>query len=324
VNLYSYNVELPFTKNKINFREISTQDQISLAKSNLSNGNDLDSLYEYFILSKTLFEQCIKEKEILNKITVIEYVLFLVKLRMISVGLNIEFLLKNETSQKTKIKIELKTYLKNLYEIGKFFENDENQYVFDKNILIKLNWPRVNSIQNFKKLLSENKNEYQMVLETLQEYIQYIEIKNKKIIFDNFNDKQKIEMIDSLPINLKNKIQDKIIQAISFIFETKLFDVKTFENERFNFYNLRFIEHIKMFFSYDIRSLYTELYYLASFHLPPDYILKISPSERKIYLSIIEEQQKAKENKNSKDDFAEAAVSQSVKDLALEFGDQVQ
>ncbi len=323
MDLYSYNVELPFTKNKINFREISTQDQINLAKANLSNGNDLDSLYDYFILSKNLFEQCVKEKEILNKITFIEYVLFLVKLRMISVGLNIEFLLKNETTQKTKIKIDLKTYLKNLYKVGEFFEKNENQYIFDENVLIKLNWPRINSIEIFKKLLLENKNEYQMVLETLQEYIQYIEIKNKRITFDNFNHKQRIEMIDSLPINLKNKIQDKIIEAISFIFETKLFDVKTFENERFNFYNLRFIEHIKMFFSYDIRSLYTELYYLASFHLPPNYILNISPSERKIYLSIIDEQQKAKESKNSKDDFAQAAVSQSVKDLALEFGDQV-
>lgn len=324
MNLYSYNVELPFTKNKIIFKEISTQDQINLAKANLNYGNDLDSLYEYFILSKSLFEECVKDKKILNKINIIEYVLFLVKLRMISIGLSIEFLLKNETSTKTKIKIDLKSYLKNLYSVGEFFENEDNKYIYDKNIKIELGWPKINTINVFKNLLSQNKNEYQIVSDTLQEYIECIEIKNKKIIFENFSYEQKVDMIDKLTINLKTKIQNKIIDAIKFLFETKLFDIKNFENERFNFYNLRFIEHIKMFFSYDIKSLYTEMYYLASFHLSPEYILKTSPSERKIYLSIIEEQQKAKENKESKDDFTQAAMSQSVKDLALEFGDQVQ
>lgn len=311
MNVYSYNVDLPFTKNQINFREVNTQEQLFLAKANLNYNNDTKSLFDYFNSTKKLFEGCIENKESFNKISLIEYVLFLIKLRIVSVGLYIEFLLNNNKNQKTKIKIDLRSYLRNLYSVGEFFENDKNAIISDKNISIKLGWPKISSIETFQKFILENKNEYQIITNTLQEYVEFIEINNKKIIFDNFNYFQKIEMIDSIPMVLKNKIQDKVIEAITFLFNKKLFDVKNFENERFNFYNLKFIEHIKMFFAYDIKSLYTEIYYLASVHLSPDYVLKTSPSERKIYLSIIEEQQKAKDNKN--DSFSNAIAEQENK-----------
>jgi hypothetical protein len=77
-----------------------------------------------------------------------------------------------------------------------------------------------------------------------------------------------------------------------------------------------------MFFSNDIRSLYQEIYILSSFNLPPSYILNISPSERKIYFSIIEEQQKRNQEKgNGGVGDITPKSNQNLEDLALEFGD---
>ena len=42
--LYNYTVDLPFSKNQINFRELNTQEQILLAKANLNYNSDLETL----------------------------------------------------------------------------------------------------------------------------------------------------------------------------------------------------------------------------------------------------------------------------------------
>ena len=92
-------------------------------------------------------------------------------------------------------------------------------------------------------------------------------------------------------------------------------------------YNLNFLEHIKMIFSNDLKSLFREVYYLASSNLHPDYVMKISDSERKIYLTIIQEEVKRQEDaskgKNESIPQDEVGYSQSVKDLALEFGENI-
>ena len=81
-----------------------------------------------------------------------------------------------------------------------------------------------------------------------------------------------------------------------------------------------------MFFSVDIRSIYQELYFLGEQSLSQEYILSISPAERKIYSSIISE---ARKNKNGGDSSEQVATisnkysgsaSKEVQDLALEFG----
>jgi hypothetical protein len=72
-----------------------------------------------------------------------------------------------------------------------------------------------------------------------------------------------------------------------------------------------------MIFSYDVKSIYSEIYFLANCSLNPEYILSISPSERRIYMSIIQEQ-RSKRDGNQPDQNSEA-----LKDLALEFGEEL-
>jgi hypothetical protein len=323
VDFYNYSVDLPFTKNKIIFRELNTQEQLFLAKANFTHSNDKESMYDYFLFVKKIIENCVEDKNILNRINIVEYVLFLVKLRIVSIGSSMEFFLNNKSPTKTKVQIDLKNYLISLYKASDFLEKEENNLIFYKNIKVKLNWPMVQSLENFSKMVLENKSQYEIFNESVQEYIESIEIKNNKILCGNFDFKQKNNLIDSLNLKVKNQIQDKIIEGLKILFEAEVFDVGDFKNQKFNFYNFSFIEHIKLFFSYDVRSIYQEIYLLASCNLNPEYVLSVSPSERNVYLKIFQQQRKSQEKSSSGVDFAtqNGNISNDVKNLAAEFGD---
>jgi hypothetical protein len=321
MDYYNYSVDLPYTKCKIDFREINTQEQLLIAKANLSFSNNKDSLYDYhkFILSVIL--NCVKDKEEFYKINIIEYVLFLVKLRSISVGSTIEFLLKDENKAKTKIQINLKSYLLNLYNASNYFEDKNNSILTEKSIELKLNWPNINSVSTFNNLLLNEKKEYYVFNNSLFEFIEYIKINDNKILWNNLNTEEKLKLFDKFPIILKNKMEKNIIDAIKKLIESDMFDVSFFKDYKFSIYNLNFVEHIKMFLSYDLKSLFTEIYYLAVSKLPPNYVLTISDSERKMFMTIIQEQNKKQED-NSSSVAPEDSIgfSGAVKDLAVEFG----
>jgi hypothetical protein len=300
-----------------------------LAKANISFSNNKESMYDYNEFIFNIILNCVKNKEDLLKINIIEYVLFLVKLRTISIGPSIEFLLKTEEDSKTKTKIQLdlRRYLLNLYNASNFFESDINSILTENNIEIKINWPNIKSISTFNQLTIKYKTEYEILNNSFCEFVEYVKIGNDKIVLHDLNFTQKIELFDKFPLSVKSKIQEKIIEGTKLLFDYNLFEVSFFSDYKFNFYNLSFIEHIKIFFSYDLKSLYHEIYFLSSYKLPPEYILTISQAERKIYMSIIEEQNKKKDKQSSDvpDDIPNesSGYSDEVKKLALEFGEEL-
>ena len=83
---YNYSVDLPYTNTKISYRELNTQEQLLLAKANISFSGDNNSLFDYNQFAFELISNCIKNKEDFYKINIIEYVMFLVKLRIMSIG----------------------------------------------------------------------------------------------------------------------------------------------------------------------------------------------------------------------------------------------
>ena len=313
---YNYSLDLPHTKIKLHHRELNTNEQIALAKANLTIASTKDSLIDYHNFILDILKNCVKNFNDIQNITIIEYVLFLVKLRILSVGNTIEFLMKG-SDQKTKVQLDLKSYLTNLYKSSVFFENPDNNTIVDNNINIKLNWPTIKTINLFSDYIIADKNIYESINDSIQEFIEYVKINDKKIQFNVFSSKQKNDLLDSLPMHLKLQTQNKIFEALKELITTEIFDVSIFKDQRFNIYNLNFIEHIRMIFSYDVKSIYSEIYFLANCNLNPEYILSISPSERRIYMSIIQEQ-RSKRDGNQPDQNSEA-----LKDLALEFGEEL-
>ena len=315
MDYYNYILDLPHTKIKLHHRELNTKEQIALAKANLTIPNIKEYLIDYHNFILDVLKNNVKNFDDIQNITIIEYVLFLVKLRILSVGNTIEFLMK-DTDKKTKIQLDLKSYLVNLYKASSFFENPDNNIVIENNISIKLNWPFVKSINVFNDFIIADKNIYESINDSIQEFIEYIKIDNKIIQFNAFNSKQKNDLLDSLPMHLKIKTQNQIFEALKQLITSEVFDVSIFKEQRFNIYNLSFIEHVKMIFSYDVKSIYSEIYFLASCSLEPNYVMTLSPSERKVYISIVQENRSKKDGNSSQ-------TSNAIKDLALEFGEQV-
>jgi hypothetical protein len=329
MDYYNYTVDLPYSKCKVKYREINTGEQLSLTKANMSFPNNKESLYDYYQYLLNVVLNCVENKDDFLKINIVDYVLFLVKLRNISIGSTIDFVLKGEEGEKTKkkIQIDLKKYMLNLYNAAKVFESEENNLIAENDLEVKINWPNINSVEVFNDLFLNHDNEYELFNDTICEYVEYIKINNDKIVWNNLNRDQKVKLFDKLPLTIKTKIQNKIILASTELFGYDIFQISFFSDYKFNFYNLSFIEHIKLIFSYDLKSLYQEIYYLSTQHLPPSYIMTISQGERKIYMTIIEEANKKQEKETPdlpEDEMANGSgYSNAIKKLAVEFGEDL-
>lgn len=317
---YNYNIELPFSKKNFNFREINTSEQIALSKATIIFSKNKEALnYNNFIIN--VIQNCVENKKDFLDLNVIDYILFLTKVRIVSIGGGIE--LQSEGTDKNvksvKITLDLNLFLKNLYE-GSLKALEKN-VIKEKEIEIKLKWPDVSSLDVFVK--KEAKNDFELFLNSYQEFIDYIKIEKEIINFKKFTTKQKIKILDGLSISLTKKLQETIIEMLNFLKSYDLWGISILKDYTFHLYNLGFVDFIRLFFTYDLKSLYKELYYFSNANLPPDYILKISQSERKIYSSIIEEHQRTMENKETKYDFQKInkTGAKTVEDLALEFGD---
>ncbi len=313
---YSQKLDLPFSNISLSFRELKTKDQILLSKAIMSFSNRKEDFLNYHNFVLNIISKCVQNVNDIDKINIIEYVLFLVKFRMISIGTSVSFLLNTDGTKKTKLKIDLKTYLTNLYNASMSIRDDE--LLIDKDVEIKISWPNIKSIPNFYKNLLNNSSEYFLINNTLYEFIEHIKFNNKKIILTNFSSQEKQNIFEKLSVSLKQKIQDIVINKVKFLIESDLFGLSYFKDYKFNLYSMSFLEHIRLFFSYDLKSLYQEIYILSGSGLSTEYIMDISPTERNIYFTIMQEQKASQNKKSSPED---NIPNQSLEDLALEFGD---
>lgn len=316
---YNYSTELPFSNKKVKFKEITTEQQIALSKANLSFPKTKENYFDYnnFVL-KTI-KECLETPDDFDNINIIDYVLFITKLRIVSIGSSIEFITKTENAEfKTaKTTINLNLFLKNLYYGA--VEAIKDNLITENNIEIKLCWPTIKSIKVFQDIID---NDFKVVFDSFQEFIEYIKIGDKKIIFSNFDSIQKNEIFCKISVSLIKKVQELVLENVKKLNQCDLFMVESFKNNTFNLYTLSFIDFIRLFFSYDVKSLYEEIFYMAGENLPPEYVLKLSPAERKVYSSIIVEARKRKENNQNDgvNNMIKSNASKSVQDLALEFG----
>ena len=83
---YNYSAELPFSKKTLKFREITTEEQLILAKANLSFPNDKTNYFDFNNFVIETLSNCIENKNDFKKLNIIDFVLFLTKIRIISIG----------------------------------------------------------------------------------------------------------------------------------------------------------------------------------------------------------------------------------------------
>ena len=318
---YLYKLDLPFNKNDILFRDITTKEQIDLQKINLYYPQDTDYYLNYYESIAKIVESCLENKEILKNINIIEMLLIAIKIRIVSFGNILEFNIesKQEDIKNVKIKIDLNDLIRNILITS--IDSLEIKEIEENDIKIILSWPNVNSIKFFYNLYFAEISSEEKLLESLPEYIDSIIIKDEIIKINKFTHDQKENICDKLPMSLQTKIQESIIKNINNLLSKNIFNIRQLDDEKLNFYTLSFIRILKMIFSQNPRRIYEEVYILSNFNLDSNYIMSLTPIERKLYLSFVESQQKSNQPKTDQIDQQMHQHSSAVNDLAVEFGD---
>lgn len=77
-----------------------------------------------------------------------------------------------------------------------------------------------------------------------------------------------------------------------------------------------------MIFTQNPKRIYEEIYILSNFNIDSNYVMNLSSTERKIYISFIESQQKSQNQQTQPDSLTQPDIKKrTVDDLAVEFGD---
>jgi hypothetical protein len=300
MDFYLYSVEMPFTGVKLFYRELNSREQIYISKANVTLPLEPEFLEDYGRVLLDIVLNCVKNKEDFYKINLIEYVLFLCKLRIASIGEEIELMVSQEEAeedepsekkQNIKLTLNLSTFMLQLYEIGKacFLDN-----VIETNDMeVYINWPNIKCENYF---LSSKSTLF--VLDSLPLYIEKIKIKDKIISLDSYELNQRNEIYDRFSVKLQNKIKEKILNAIKQFTEFKIFKGELSNYISFNFYNISYQNILRLLFSDNLKSIYQEYYVLASRNIPPNYIDSLTIGERKVYYSFLEKQMEQEETEN--------------------------
>jgi hypothetical protein len=307
---FLHSVELPFSGIKLFYREINCKEQLLLAKAGILYPFGEENNIDYITAIEKIIINCVENKEDFFKLNIIDYVLFLTKLRILSFDRELEITFDKSTEDGMKIKstINLENFIKILYETISDIKLDK--IIEYRKLKTKLKWPSTIT----KIFLLENKND---ISPTITEFIDSIALNESTFInFENFTKKEKDEIFNKLPIKLKKQIEDRILEAITKLIDKNLFNIDNMDWFRFSFYESSYIHFLRLIFSFNLKSLYQEYYLLASKNINLSYIDDISISDKKVYCSMVEEEFKARsQNKSSSINIG----STSLEDLISEF-----
>ena len=298
---YLYTVSLPFTNTEIIYKELCSKQQLNLCKINIlfPINSENSNIVEYSKLFKKIILECIENKNDFKKLNLIDYIFFITKLRIISIGSELNLILHSDeqSNKEIKITIDLNFFMKSLYQVCLECLND-NILTFN-NLKIIIDWPLISSEEDFYTM-EGNKT----ITSSMPKFIKTIILNEVNTIdFHNLETDQQIKIYDNLPVSVKNKLEQKIYSMIELLSNSNLFGIKIMDGFNFNFYNTSYQRFIRYLFSGNIRNIYQEYYILASKNINPEYVDKLSISDRTVYCSFIEEEVKARnESSNSNSD----------------------
>jgi hypothetical protein len=321
MDYYLYNVDMPFSGIQLSYRELNSKDQLTLARINALLPFEDENFLEYSRILNKIISNCVENKEDIKKLNFIDFILFLTKLRIVSIGSEFNLSFKNDedsTEKETKYSMDLNFFMKNLYDFSlkKISEN----IIDHKNIKIKLDYPNINSEKIF--FTKNDNNDYDHILYTITEFIKEIHINGKKIEFSNFDLKQKNEIYQKLPITIKNIVEEKIINILKDFSDTNFFGIEKMNYFNFNFYNKKHQEFFRFILSGNLREIYQDYYVLASKQINPFYVDNLAISERKVFISFVKEEMKAMEDNNKSMDMpSNDENTTDLSNLMAEFGE---
>lgn len=272
---YDYFLEFPYSNIKTNFKEITTKDQLYLSKSRLTfNENE-----NYFNFIKDVYLTSIKDKNKFQNIDLIEFLFYIIKSRTICTGSKLELMTEIDGIT-AKLNLNLNDVLKNIYD-----SVDTNLLkVSYKNYDIVLGFPY---LKDFPIINNSKKN----TIDVINSFYLFVK-KINNIEFSNLTTEQREILFNKLPLSLVFKIKQNILNLFEDLDKKNIFNLDYFKNFKLNVYSNSYIEIIKILSLYDIESIHREIYLLSDMN--PEYLMKISPSERRMYLNFYMQEKESK------------------------------
>jgi len=272
---YDYFLEFPYSKIKTNYKEISTKDQLYISKSRLTFNDKV----EYIKFIKEIYKSIVKNKEDFECIDLIEFLFFIIKNRIISNGPSME-LITEVNGMNAKINLNLNDILKNIFNgLDMSLLNIKT----DK-FIVNIGFP---CLKDFEKVFNSKNN----TIDIINSFYLFIKTVNN-IEFINLTYEQREMLYNQLPVSLIVKIKENIFKIFQNFENINIFNIDFFKNFKLNIYSDSYIEIIKIFSLYDIESIHRELYLLSDMN--SEYLMKVSPTERKLYLNFYIAEQKQK------------------------------
>ena len=305
--MYVYSSEMPFSKKILYYREFNTKEQLILSKTNIIFPSENEENHvEFYRILKKILENCTENKEDLKDINLIEFFLYAIKIRNISIGDELKLIL-NENNKNITITLNLNNLMISIYQ---HFNSIFKEKISYKNIECKLDIP------NFKSdglYFNTDKKLYDY---PFYEFISKLYVENSLIEFSQLNSNQKNDLYEKFPVTLKSKIEASIYDMLKSTSDINFFKISRLDSLKLNFFNSSIPYFLRLLFSFgDLRNIYQEYYMLASKNINPQYVDNLSISDRRVFFSFIEEEMEYR-NQNAQESNSQ---STNLQDLMLEY-----
>jgi len=318
MDLYHWSIQFPFTKTVLNFKELNCKCQEILTKINASLPPTEEYRKDYNQTLIEIFKQVLKEKNSLYDLNCIEFLMFAIHLRSVSVGNVLEMYMeskeldeKTQKNKKIKIEINLSNLMSSVYNISMIIE--KYNIIKEKDVEIHIDWPNINSLNNFIK--SKQENVYEKINDTLYEFVKILYINKTEINFTKYTKEQKEIIFGKLPVSIKNILQTQIFSFLNETTTISLFDNMAYLNEyKLNLYNDSIQDLIRLLYANNLTNLQAENVFLISKGFDLESINKMTPLEKQNYINLLTKHKQNEQQPN------EASFSDAVSDLAREFG----
>ena len=287
---YPYALQFPFSKTILNFREINCAEQSLLCKINDTLPPTLEYRADYLNVLIEILQKVVKDKDSIYNLDLIEFLMFAVRLRTVSIGSYIEFSIGEE--KKKNIKFDLYTLLKNIYNASSIINDKEN--INTEDVEIKLKWPDLYSEYHF--LETHHENDTVKFLSTMCQFVDYIKIKDQNFNFKFLKNTQRVELFELLPMSVKNLIQTDVIFLLRTLKEHSLFELEEFENYKLEFYNFTIQDIIRFIFANNENNLIAENVFLLNKGFTIGDINSMSPIAKQNYMNYFIEQNNNNKN----------------------------
>jgi hypothetical protein len=283
MSYYIHNLQFPFTETVLNFKELNCEQSSSLIKINTNFPASSQDRLDYHIQLVNILKDSIKEKENIYNLNILEFLMFCIRLRALSVSSTVELEVQKKEDKNVKVIVNFYDLMANVFDAAKIIENYKNlEY---ENIEVSIGWPLLKDEVYFLTNIEEDN--FKKFINSIPLFIESLKIKDKTFNFKDFNFEQRRILIDSIPVSIQNILQTNILSLLKELSESTLFGLDYFDQYKLEFYNGTIQDLIRFLFAGTEDSEMAEICFLKKFNFTMDEIYKMTPQQKNNYIKYL-------------------------------------